>query len=104
MSRYISESLKKSVIQRVHNCCEYCLMENDVSFIPHQIEHIISLKHGGTTSFDNLTYACFHVIITQEVILEQCFYLRKSISDFLIQELIIGMNIFNLKTECFCES
>lgn len=59
MSRYISESLKKSVIRRANNCCEYCLMENDVSFIPHQIDHIISLKHEGETSLDNLAYACF---------------------------------------------
>jgi HNH endonuclease len=59
MSRYISESLKKRVIQRANNCCEYCLMENDVSFIPHQIDHIVSLKHEGLTNFDNLAYACF---------------------------------------------
>jgi len=66
MSCYISESLKKRIIQRVNNCCEYYLMENDVSFIPHQIDHIISLKHEGTNSFDNLAYACFHVIITKK--------------------------------------
>jgi 5-methylcytosine-specific restriction endonuclease McrA len=59
MSRYISESLKKRVIQRANSCCEYCLMENDISFIPHQIDHIISLKHGGSTNFNNLAYACF---------------------------------------------
>jgi HNH endonuclease len=59
MSRYISESLKKSVVKRANYCCEYCLMENDVSFIPHQIDHVISLKHEGDTSLDNLAYACF---------------------------------------------
>jgi HNH endonuclease len=59
MSRYISDSLKKRVIQRANGRCEYCLMGNDVSFIPHQIDHIISLKHEGLTSFDNLAYACF---------------------------------------------
>jgi 5-methylcytosine-specific restriction endonuclease McrA len=59
MSRYISESLKKSVIQRANYCCEYCLMENDVSFIPHQIDHVISLKHEGDTSLENLAYSCF---------------------------------------------
>lgn len=104
MSRYISESLKKSVIQSVHNCCEYCLVENDLSFIPHQIEHIISLKHGGTTSFDNLAYACFSCNNNTggdigTMLLPKKIYIR-----FLIQELIIGMNIFNLKTDCFCES
>jgi 5-methylcytosine-specific restriction endonuclease McrA len=59
MSRYISESLKKNVVQRANGCCEYCLMGNDISFIPHQIDHIISLKHEGDTSLSNLAYACF---------------------------------------------
>jgi 5-methylcytosine-specific restriction endonuclease McrA len=26
--------------------------------IPHQIDHIISRKHGGSTEIDNLAYAC----------------------------------------------
>jgi 5-methylcytosine-specific restriction endonuclease McrA len=59
MSRYISESLKKRILQKANGCCEYCLMENNVSFIPHQIDHIISIKHGGLTRLDNLAYACF---------------------------------------------
>ncbi len=59
MSRYISESLKKNVVQRANGCREYCLMGNDISFIPHQIDHIISLKHEGDTSLSNLAYACF---------------------------------------------
>ncbi len=66
MSRYISELLKIRVIQRANSCCKYCLMENDVSFIPHQIDHIISLKYGDSTSFNNLAYACFHAIKQRE--------------------------------------
>ena len=66
MSRYISELLKKRIIQRANSCCEYCLMENDVSFIPHQINHIISLKHEGSTSFNNLALACFYEIKQKE--------------------------------------
>ena len=66
MSRYITELLKKRIIQKANSCCEYCLMENDVSFIPHQINHIISLKHEGSTSFNNLAFACFHEIKQKE--------------------------------------
>ena len=31
--------------------------ENDVGF-PHQIDHIISKKHGGSSGLGNLAYAC----------------------------------------------
>jgi hypothetical protein len=38
--------------------CEYCLIhENDAGF-PHQVDHVVSRKHGGTSDFDNLAYAC----------------------------------------------
>ena len=59
MSRYIPEKLKIKVIHEADNCCEYCLQSNLFSFYPHQIDHIISLKHGGKTELNNLAYACF---------------------------------------------
>lgn len=59
MSRYIPDKLRIKVIEGANNCCEYCLQSNVVSFYPHQIDHIISLKHGGETEPDNLAYACF---------------------------------------------
>ncbi|WP_229599773.1 HNH endonuclease [Runella slithyformis] len=46
-------------MQKANGCCEYCLQSNEFSFIPHQIDHIISIKHGGQTTPDNLAYACF---------------------------------------------
>jgi HNH endonuclease len=59
MSRYIPEKLRVQVIKEANDCCEYCLQSNIISFYPHQIDHIISLKHGGKTELDNLAYACF---------------------------------------------
>ena len=59
MSRYIAESTRLAVAERAEYRCEYCLIEQDDSFYPFQIDHIISLKHGGETSLDNLAYACF---------------------------------------------
>jgi 5-methylcytosine-specific restriction endonuclease McrA len=59
MSRYISASHKNIVIKRATNCCEYCFLEDDVNYISHQIDHIISLKHGGKTELENLAYSCF---------------------------------------------
>ncbi|PWK18775.1 HNH endonuclease [Arcicella aurantiaca] len=59
MSRYISELHRSFVIKRATQCCEYCHLEDDVNYIPHQIDHIISLKHGGKTELENLAYSCF---------------------------------------------
>jgi HNH endonuclease len=30
-----------------------------LSFYPHEIDHIIATKHGGTTISENLAYACW---------------------------------------------
>ena len=38
--------------------CEYCLLREDDSYSPHQIDHIVSRKHAGTSSPDNLAYCC----------------------------------------------
>jgi len=38
--------------------CEYCLIhELEVGF-SHQVDHIVSRKHGGESTSDNLAYAC----------------------------------------------
>ncbi|MEM8523888.1 MAG: HNH endonuclease [Bacteroidota bacterium] len=50
MSRYISETLKKEVFKRAKNCCEYCLLHQEDSYYTFQIDHIISIKHGGQTT------------------------------------------------------
>lgn len=59
MSRYIAESIRQMVAQRANNCCEYCHIHQDNAFYPFQIDHIISLKHGGATELENLAYSCF---------------------------------------------
>jgi len=59
MSRYISNAFKKQIRERAHFCCEYCLSFEGHSYIKFQIEHIISLKHGGLTELSNLALACF---------------------------------------------
>lgn len=58
MSEYVSVKLRKLVKRRAHNTCEYCLMHEDDTFFNFQIDHIISLKHGGITIENNLAYAC----------------------------------------------
>ena len=58
MSRYVSEEKRKLVITRAKNCCEYCRLYQSDAFQKHQIEHIIALKHGGSSDLDNLALAC----------------------------------------------
>lgn len=43
---------------RAGHRCEYCLIyEQDAGF-PHQVDHIVSRKHGGSSTADNLALAC----------------------------------------------
>ncbi len=58
MNRYISEIKRKAVVKRANNCCEYCKLNQSDAFQKHQIEHIIALKHGGSSDLDNLALAC----------------------------------------------
>jgi HNH endonuclease len=56
---YISEALRQQIEARANFCCEYCLLPAAVSFYPHEVDHVIALKHGGQTESGNLAYACW---------------------------------------------
>lgn len=58
MNRYISEELRQLVIRRARFICEYCLIHENEAYIGCEVDHIISLKHGGATAADNLAHAC----------------------------------------------
>jgi len=58
VSKYISEHLRNLVAIRAEYLCEYCLIHEDDTFFGCEVDHIISLKHGGLTEADNLAYAC----------------------------------------------
>lgn len=55
----IPESLRRQVEERASDRCEYCLLPSSLSFYPHEVDHIIALKHNGTTTAENLAYACW---------------------------------------------
>ena len=57
-STYVSAELRRLVISRATNLCEYCLIHEDDTYFGCQIDHIISEKHGGLTESENLAYAC----------------------------------------------
>lgn len=58
MKRAISLSVKKKVASRANFRCEYCLLFEKVSLYSFHIEHIKSVKHGGTNELANLAYCC----------------------------------------------
>jgi len=55
---YISAELRRLVISRAENICEYCLIHEDDTFFGCHVDHIISEKHGGLTTANNLALAC----------------------------------------------
>jgi hypothetical protein len=54
----VTEKLRAQVAQRASGCCEYCLIHEDDAGFPHQVDHIVSRKHGGLSTSGNLAYAC----------------------------------------------
>ncbi len=57
---YISDALRQLVIARADNCCEYCLLNQLDHIIPFEIDHVISVKHDGSTDKHNLSWSCPH--------------------------------------------
>lgn len=48
------------VWQRARSICEYCLLSQDLSCLPFEIDHVIAVKHGGLTEASNLSLSCFY--------------------------------------------
>jgi hypothetical protein len=59
MGTYIPDRIRILVAARAAHCCEYCKIHENDSFLGFQVDHIISLKHGGDTEKDNLAWSCF---------------------------------------------
>ncbi|AFY43898.1 HNH endonuclease [Nostoc sp. PCC 7107] len=57
-SLYINAELRRLVARRADYICEYCLVSESDRSSGCQVDHIISVKHGGATTADNLCYAC----------------------------------------------
>lgn len=58
MSVYISDSIRNLVAERANYKCEYCKTSERNTFYKFQVDHIISLKHGGNSELLNLAYSC----------------------------------------------
>lgn len=49
-----------AVRQRAAGYCEYCQLPDSSHPGPFEIEHVISIQHGGATTLSNLAFACLH--------------------------------------------
>jgi hypothetical protein len=58
MARWISDQLRQTIADRANLLCEYCLIAEADTFYGCEVDHIISLKHGGSSEPENLAYAC----------------------------------------------
>lgn len=57
---YIPASLRELVTQRANHRCEYCLIHDADTYLPHEVDHIYAEKHGGETVDENLCLSCFY--------------------------------------------
>lgn len=53
-------TLREFVRQRAGYRCEYCRMPQEYDVLPFQIDHIISLKHRGSSEESNLALSCYN--------------------------------------------
>ena len=58
MNHYVSEALRRLVSTRAEHLCEYCLIAIADTFFGGEVDHIVSVKHGGATEAENLAYTC----------------------------------------------
>jgi len=57
---YLNSELRCLVVKRADNLCEYCLISEHDTILGCAIDHIISIKHGGSSNIDNLAYCCVY--------------------------------------------
>ncbi len=58
MSQSVSDKIRKEVAARAGYRCEYCLLSEAVAFYVFHVDHIKSIKHGGSNIPENLAYSC----------------------------------------------
>lgn len=59
MSEFIPIAMRRILRERAARRCEYCHAHETDCFLPHEPDHILSIKHGGSTTLDNLAWSCW---------------------------------------------
>ena len=60
LRRKIPVAVQRAVRERAKHLCEYCHTAEHWQYVPFTVDHIVPLKHGGSSSSENLALACFH--------------------------------------------
>jgi hypothetical protein len=55
----MAKALYRRVRIRARGRCEYCHMPEAFDLLPFQVDHVVAVKHGGLTVFENLALTCF---------------------------------------------
>ncbi len=58
MTESIPAALRRLVVARAQEKCEYCLLSQQFSSYTHEVDHVIATKHGGQTIDTNLSLSC----------------------------------------------
>lgn len=59
MTAHVSAALRRLVIERAGERCEYCLLPIGFATHSHEPDHIVPTQHDGGTDESNLAFACF---------------------------------------------
>lgn len=54
----VTDEARSLVERRARGACEYCLLPQEASLLPHQVDHIIGRQHRGSDETDNLCLCC----------------------------------------------
>jgi hypothetical protein len=68
MRSYVGEELRRLVAARAEHICEYCLIHEDDTFLGCEVDHIISVKHGGPTVADNQLRTTSHMPVPSAIV------------------------------------
>ncbi len=55
----VPDNIREQVRLRAQRRCEYCGLPEEFSFYSHQVDHIVAVKHRGSSLLVNLAWACF---------------------------------------------
>lgn len=57
---YVPQAVRRLVATRADRLCEYCLISEEDCGYGCEVDHVISMKHGGLTVESNLAFACLY--------------------------------------------
>jgi hypothetical protein len=60
MRQAIPAKVRELMAKRAEHRCEYCRFHEDDLFFSFEVDHIVSVKHGGGNEPENLAFPCPH--------------------------------------------